>query len=111
MNITCEKMILAVMSGNDYIEAVRDLNEHGFYATLLSSTGGFLKKKNVTLMIGLEEAQLENALGILEKHAGSRMDTVYVKGSGAPGLPPVPTKVQCGGVTAFVLHIERCVKF
>ncbi|UKI15134.1 MAG: cyclic-di-AMP receptor [Clostridiales bacterium] len=36
---------------------------------MLSSTGGFLKKKSVTLLIGVERAQVDTVLEILEKHA------------------------------------------
>lgn len=48
-----DKMILAILQGDDYHDAVHSLNEHGFYATVLNSSGGFLKKRSVTLMIGL----------------------------------------------------------
>ena len=70
MDICCEKMIFAVLSGRDCAETVQDLNAHGFYATLLSTTGGFLRKKSVTLMIGLEAERLDEALSILKCHAG-----------------------------------------
>ena len=53
-----DKMILASLQGDDYHDAVHSLNEHGFYATVLNSSGGFLKKRSVTLMIGLESARL-----------------------------------------------------
>ena len=38
-----DKMILAILQGDDYHDAVHSLNEHGFYATVLNSSGGFLK--------------------------------------------------------------------
>ena len=38
-----DKMILAILQGDDYHDAVHSLNEHGFYATELNSSGGFLK--------------------------------------------------------------------
>ena len=60
-----DKMILAILQGDDYHDAVHSLNEHGFYATVLNSSGGFLKKRSVTLMIGLESARLDEALAIL----------------------------------------------
>ena len=50
-----DKMILAILQGDDYHDAVHSLNEHGFYATVLNSSGGFLKKRSVTLMIGVGE--------------------------------------------------------
>ena len=40
-----QKLLLAVIQGDDYTETVDDLNRGGFFATVLSSTGGFLKTK------------------------------------------------------------------
>ena len=42
-----KKMILAVLQGDDYELTVKALNKDGFFATVLSSTGGFLKKRSV----------------------------------------------------------------
>lgn len=111
MEMTCEKMILAILSGSDASEVVHALNDHGFYATLLSSTGGFLQKKSVTLMIGLAAERLNDALGILKDHAGERMETTFLSSSGMAGLPPMPVKVQTGGIVVFVLNVESCAKY
>ena len=51
---TKKKLVLAVIQGDDYADTVDDLNRNGFFATILSSTGGFLKKRSMTLMIGVE---------------------------------------------------------
>ena len=48
------KLILAVLQGDDYHEVVYQLNQNGYYATLLHSSGGFLKKRSMTIMIGVE---------------------------------------------------------
>ncbi len=111
MLVPCEKMILAVLSGDDAESLVYDLGEHGFYSTMLSSTGGFLRKRSVTLMIGLEEKRLEEALEILKKHAGARLETAYLSPNGSVGMAAVPVKVYSGGIAAFVLNVDRCVKF
>lgn len=111
MNVQCEKMIIAVLSASDSAEVVADLSEHGFYATLLSSTGGFLKKKSVTLMIGVEAASLDSALRILEKHAKTRVETTYITPQGAAGIPAMPVKVCSGGIVAFVMNVEKCIKY
>ena len=57
-----DKMILAILQGDDYPDIVRDLNEHGIYLTMLNSSGGFLRKRSVTVLIGVEESQLETVL-------------------------------------------------
>ena len=48
MENTKKKLILAILQGDDYADTVYELNQNGFFATILSSTGGFLKKKSVT---------------------------------------------------------------
>ena len=48
------KLVLAVLQGSDSDNTIRNLNERGFMVTVLSSTGGFLKKKSTTVMIGVE---------------------------------------------------------
>lgn len=47
-NKNCDKLIIAVLQGDDYMETIDELNSHGFYVTILNSSGGFLKKKSVT---------------------------------------------------------------
>lgn len=104
-----DKLILAVLSGEDYPKIVKDLNEHGIYLTILNSTGGFLKKKSVTIMIGVESEKLDEVLSILEKHAGERMETTYP--SNGLELVAFPMQVQKGGIIVFVLNVERAEKY
>ena len=63
------KLVLAVLQGSDSDNTIRNLNERGFMVTVLSSTGGFLKKKSTTVMIGVEEDRLEEALDVLQKYS------------------------------------------
>ena len=64
----CDKMILAIIQDDSYQDVISELNESGFYATILHSSGGFLKKQSVTIMIGLNHEDLEKALKILKSH-------------------------------------------
>lgn len=110
-NEICDKMILAVIQGDDYTDAVKVLNEHGFYATVLHSSGGFLKKKSVTVMIGLNHERLEEALQILKsygEHTMTQYEPVIPTGSEmSPFTSTIPVQVRHGGVVLFVLDIER----
>ena len=115
-NNTKKKLVFAILQGDDYEQVVRELNKNGFYVTLLNSVGGFLKKRSVTIMIGLEEARLEVLLAILKEEAGERIETVYqtpaVTGGPMMGIPPtIPMDVNCGGVTIFVLDMDQMVRF
>ncbi|MCI5795689.1 MAG: cyclic-di-AMP receptor [Ruminococcus sp.] len=111
MNEMCDKLIIAVLTNDDATEAVHHLNEKGFYATTMSSAGGFLKKGNVTLMVGLNSQRLSEAVDILKRYGKSRMDSSFLPTTGIVGAVSSPVKVQCGGLTAFVLDVDKTVKF
>ena len=57
------KLILAVVQEDDYDATVSELNQNGFFVTMLSSTGGFWKKKNITIMLGCRGGAAERRPG------------------------------------------------
>lgn len=111
------KLIMAVVQEDDYDTTVSELNENGFFVTMLSSTGGFWKKKNITIMLGVEESKLEQALQILKRCAGKRKQTIYSNMTMPTGsqygmaMPSVPVNVELGGVAIFVMDLERLEKY
>ena len=105
----CDKMILAILQGDDYPDIVRDLNEHGIYLTMLNSSGGFLKKKSVTVLIGVEEEKLDMTLEVLKTHGGSRTEIEFLASSTSAGA--IPLQVQKGGIVVFIMNVERCEKY
>lgn len=110
------KLILAILQGDDYNDVVKTLNEKGFAVTILNSSGGFLKKRSYTIMIGLSEDRLDEALSVLEKKAGKRTETVYQSSVMTAGMvmgaaPAVPVTLPCGGVTVFVLDMNRMERY
>ena len=101
---------------DDYDTTVGELNQNGFFVTMLSSTGGFWKKKNITIMLGVEESRLDEALSILKQCAGKRKQTIYSNVTMPTGsqyavaMPSVPVNVELGGVTVFIMDLERLEK-
>lgn len=111
-----KKLILAVIQGDDYADTVDELNRSGFFATLLSSTGGFLKKRSVTLMIGVEEARVQAVLDILKQCAGRRQQMTYsnmamTAGGATPSIPMMPVQMSVGGVVVFILDLNEIQKY
>ena len=49
------KLILAIIQAADEADSVQELNKRGFFVTKLSTTGGFLKAKNTTLLFGSDD--------------------------------------------------------
>ena len=116
-NPTCDKMIIAVLQNDDYHEVIQDLNDHGFYVTVLSSSGGFLKKPNATIMIGLNHEDLDRALALLKQY-GKRTEMDYRLATTTAGLPvtpiaatAMPVPFRCGGVVIFVLDVAQFERY
>ena len=107
------KMVLAVLQGADYNSVVNVLNQAGFFATLLHSSAGFLKRRSVTVMTGVDAAGLNEALSILKERAGQRKEEIYQSYNppGSGQLPIYCAVVPCGGVTAFILDIQSIEKY
>ena len=111
-----QKMLLAVVQGDDYPETVDALNRNGFFATVLSSTGGFLKKRSVTLMIGVEAHRVEAVLDVLRQCAGRRRQMTYSNlsmssGGPNPSIPMMPVNMDVGGVVVFIMDLDGIQKF
>ena len=112
------KMIFAMLHSEDVDETVEELNKEKYWVTKLSTTGGFLKNKNVTLVIGTEDEQVPGALKILKECAGARQSVKYTMpsmstGSLGPGANSmIPIDMQVGGCRSVreILRLDagRC---
>ena len=111
------KLVLAVIHEEDYDGVVSALNQHGFFVTKLSSSGGFLRKKNITILVGVEAARYVELMDLLKGRAGRRVKTVYttptvLHGSHMEtGMSAVPVQVETSGVTVFTLSLDSLDKF
>ncbi|AIZ36162.1 cyclic-di-AMP receptor [Parvimonas micra] len=53
------KLILAIIQDHIAQDVLNELSENKVRATKLSSTGGFFRKGNTTILIGIEEEKLD----------------------------------------------------
>lgn len=111
------KLILAVLQESDYDAVVTALNSEHFFVTRLSSSGGFLRKKNITVMLGVDESEVSKVAQILKNNASTRKHIVRkipLNFAGAHGLEAgaaSPVEVDTGGVTIFVLPLDSIDKY
>ncbi|MCG0275081.1 MAG: cyclic-di-AMP receptor [Thermosediminibacteraceae bacterium] len=105
------KLIMAVVQDIDSPRLVEELTRNNIGVTKLSSTGGFLKRGNTTLLMGVEEERLDDVLKIIEKVCRPRKH-VITPFPAAPGetMVPYPIEVTVGGATVFVMNVERFEK-
>lgn len=109
------KLIFAVVHDDDTNKAVRHLNERKFRVTRLSSTGGFLRRGNTTLLLGVEDEQVEEVFEILQEECAKRkqieVTTPYPQGDlSMISYSYIPITVEVGGATVFVLDVEQFKK-
>jgi uncharacterized protein YaaQ len=101
------RLMLAVIQSQDIAKASRALDGVGLMFSELSSTGGFLGRRNTTLLIGLGENQEELAVSLINENCRQRIEYVSTPLEGAPLPIPVATPITVGGATVFTLVVER----
>jgi uncharacterized protein YaaQ len=104
-------LLIVIIQEEDLDIATHTLQQNGIPVTYLSSAGGFLGRRNVTLLIGLSESKEQTALDVLHKVCRQRVEymTLPIEGSSMPMPAPIPVTV--GGATAFALPVERFEQF
>lgn len=73
----------------------------------LPSVGGFLGRRNATLLIGMLEDQRERVIEALHHSCRQRIEFIAVPLESAPLPLPTPTPITVGGATIFSLDVEH----
>ncbi len=108
------RLVVAIVQNDDAGTLTDALREKNYASTVISTTGGFLREGNTTVLIGVEQNRVDELLALIKKNCTTRNQFINP-------LPPVmepgelylaqPVEVQVGGATVFVLDVERFEKF
>ncbi|MBA3307163.1 MAG: cyclic-di-AMP receptor [Chloroflexi bacterium] len=101
------KLLVCVVHRDDAGRVISAFQEGGLRITQLGSQGGFLRARNATLMLGLDDAQVEPALVILEENCQTRTEQVPMELLGGMDAAWLPTEVTHGGATIFILPMDE----
>ena len=104
-------LMAAVIQEVDLENALGSLNKLGFSVARLPSTGGFLSRKNATLLIGVQEGREEAAVKALNSSCQRRVEFVASPLRGTAFPMPMPTQVTVGGATVFMFEVESYDEF
>jgi len=101
------KLIIAMVQDEDSEAAVHALTERGYRVTRLATTGGFLRRGNTTLLIGVEDSQVDDVFAVLRQKCRRRTVFTPLVTETPMMLPSSVVEVEIGGATVFVLDMER----
>ena len=100
-------LIMAVVQEQDIDQATSVAESLGAPVVYLASTGGFLGRRNATLLIGLPEGMETDLIESLHKTCRQRVEYLTMPVEGAPMPLPTPVPVTVGGATIFALPVDR----
>ena len=83
------RLVIAILRDIDGDEVLKALLDANFRVTQIASTGGFLRRGNSTLLIGVEKERVETAVQLVREHSAPAID---------PGLKRA---------TVFVLKVDQ----
>jgi uncharacterized protein YaaQ len=104
------KLVVAIVHNEDAGALVEALLGREFRATRVNSSGGFLKQSNATVMLGVEDDEVDEVLGMVREMCHARTQIVNpMPPIMEPGefFMPYPLEVEVGGATVFVMPVER----
>jgi len=109
------KLIYIIVRQDNEVDVEDALLKEGFSFTKLATSGGFLRKGNITLFSCIEDKDVEKAIQIVKNECGSRqkiqVEMPINLPSAAINYATVPTSVEIGGATIIVSDVARFEKF
>jgi uncharacterized protein YaaQ len=99
------KLVMAIVHNDDAGGVVDALLREEYRATRLNSSGGFLRRSNATLLIGVEESAVDDVIRIIRASTKSRSEAP------AHGTPSAATRrVDLRAAVVFVIGLEAVIR-
>lgn len=90
------KLIIAIVEDDFSNKIINQLTEKEYRATKLSSTGGFLKTGNTTLLIGVEDEKVDEVVNIIKENCKEKKAKKEKRGSNSRWSEPI--HIGCPGI-------------
>ncbi len=68
------KMIIVIIKDHDADHLTQALTAGNFRVTRIASTGGFLRRGNATMMVGVEDDKVDQAIQVLHENCSPAVD-------------------------------------
>lgn len=100
------RLMMVVVQEQDFEKANRAIIDLGLSVTRLASAGGFLGRRNVTLLIGFASGQEQSIVETLNDNCRSRVEYIATPLEGTALHLPTPMPIPVGGATIFTFEID-----
>lgn len=105
------KLIVAIINNDDCPNVLSELSKNNYGATRLSTSGGFLRAGNSTLLIGVDDEKVDDVIGIINEFSRKRTQMVTPSPSFmTEGFISRAVEVTVGGATVFVMDVDKFIK-
>jgi uncharacterized protein YaaQ len=109
------KLVITIVQSADCGRLTDTLVAKGFRSTRISTVGGFLDEPNVTMLIGTEDTQLPELLGLIRQNCHARRrfinaSPMHVESVCAPMVTAAPIEVEVGGAAVFVVPVHHIAR-
>lgn len=108
------KLLITIVQNDDVASLLENIVESGHSATKLSSSGGLLRNGNTTLLIGVDDADVDPMLDIIRSTCRQRTIQVpdsmgMLDGSNLSFRMRSGYEVTVGGATVFIVDVEQFI--
>ena len=93
------KLIVAIVQGEDADDVIRAMLAAGHRLTRINTTGGFLRRGNATLLIGVEDHQIDEVIALMQATTRRRTESAPLE----KGIPEY-------AATIFVLDASHFIR-
>ena len=104
------KLVLAIINKDDCDGVVAELSANGHSVTRLTSSGGFLRVGNSTILVGTEDEKVDDVCAIIKAKSHARTQLHVTTPFFSDILVAQPIEVTVGGATIFVLDVDKWEK-
>jgi uncharacterized protein YaaQ len=92
------KLIVAIVQGEDADDVIRAMLAAGHRLTRINTTGGFLRRGNATLLIGVEDDQIDEVLTLMQATTRRRTESSPIE----KGIPEYTATIFVLDATHFI---------
>lgn len=103
--------MIIVVQAQDVDNAERALEELGLNTNRLPSIGGFLGRRNATILVSITPDKEQAVIQEIRTNCKQRVEYIAVPIESAPLPLPSPTPVTVGGAALFSMPIDRYEEF